>query len=139
MTTVLHNSDSSWSFKLLLAFASIVISDFSLLKIHDQDFFSLLDKHVFRKETSSSTRKRPVYGGATFVYTAVSARVYLPCHNVKVTGHSVHLFSLHYTKQVPVPDVQRFPVNVGLCSRIRNCSETAVSQLNGRRAESGQV
>jgi hypothetical protein len=33
---------------LLLVFASTVIPGFSLLSIHDQDFYSLLDMHVFR-------------------------------------------------------------------------------------------
>jgi hypothetical protein len=36
-----------WLGKLQLAFASTVIPDFSLLKIHDQDFDSLLDMYVW--------------------------------------------------------------------------------------------
>jgi hypothetical protein len=35
------------SAKLLLAFASTVIPGFSLLEIHDQDFYSLLDMYAF--------------------------------------------------------------------------------------------
>jgi hypothetical protein len=34
------------SVKLLLAFTSTVIPVFNLLKIHDQDFYSLLDMNV---------------------------------------------------------------------------------------------
>jgi hypothetical protein len=40
---------------LLLAFASPVIPVFSLLEIHDKDFYSLLDMYVFRNMASSST------------------------------------------------------------------------------------
>jgi hypothetical protein len=36
-----------WSVKLLLDFASIVIPGLILLKIHDQDFYSLLDMYMF--------------------------------------------------------------------------------------------
>jgi hypothetical protein len=42
--------------KLLLILASTVIPGFSLLDIHDQDFYSLLDMYVFRNGASSSTR-----------------------------------------------------------------------------------
>jgi hypothetical protein len=42
--------------KLLLTFASTVIPRFSLLEIHDQDFSSFLDMHVFINGTSSSAR-----------------------------------------------------------------------------------
>jgi hypothetical protein len=41
---------------LLLALASTVIPGFSLLEIHDQDFFSLLDMYVFRNGASSLKR-----------------------------------------------------------------------------------
>jgi hypothetical protein len=37
----------SQSVKLMLAFSSTVIPGFSLLEIHDQDFYSLLDMYVF--------------------------------------------------------------------------------------------
>jgi hypothetical protein len=42
---------------LLLAFASTVITGFSHLKIHEEDFYSLLDMHVFRIGASSSTNR----------------------------------------------------------------------------------
>jgi hypothetical protein len=45
------------SVKLLLAFASTVIPGFNLLKIHEQDFYSLLDVLVFRNGASSSTKE----------------------------------------------------------------------------------
>jgi hypothetical protein len=45
----------SQSVKLLLAFDSTVIPGFSLLKIHEQDFYSLLDMYVFWNGASSST------------------------------------------------------------------------------------
>jgi hypothetical protein len=48
---------SGRSVKLMLAKASTVISGFSLLEIHGQDFYSLLDIHVFRNGASSSTNK----------------------------------------------------------------------------------
>jgi hypothetical protein len=47
----------SQSDKLLLAFASTVIPGFSLLKIHDQDFYSLLDMCEFRNGASSSMKE----------------------------------------------------------------------------------
>jgi hypothetical protein len=37
----------SWSVKLLLVVTSTVIPGFSLLETHDQDFYSLLDMHMF--------------------------------------------------------------------------------------------
>jgi hypothetical protein len=43
--------------KLLLVFASTIIPGFSLLELHDQDFYPLLEMYVFRNTTSSSTRK----------------------------------------------------------------------------------
>jgi hypothetical protein len=49
------NSQVSQSVKLLLAFTSAVISGFSLLEVHDQDFYSLLDMYMFQKELSSHT------------------------------------------------------------------------------------
>jgi hypothetical protein len=48
------------SVKLLLAFASIIIFGFSLLEIHDYDFYSLLGKYVFRNGASSSTKEGSV-------------------------------------------------------------------------------
>jgi hypothetical protein len=39
--------------KLLLAFTSTVIPGFGLLKIHDQDFYSLLDMYVFQNGAST--------------------------------------------------------------------------------------
>jgi hypothetical protein len=46
---------------LLLAFASTVIPGFSLLEVHDQDFYSLLDMYVFRNGASSSTKEGSVF------------------------------------------------------------------------------
>jgi hypothetical protein len=48
------------SVKLLLAFASTVIPGFSLLEIHYQYFYSLLDMHMFRNGASSSTKEGSV-------------------------------------------------------------------------------
>jgi hypothetical protein len=45
------------SVKLLLAFANIAIPGFSLLEIHDQNLYSLLDMHVFLSGASSSTKE----------------------------------------------------------------------------------
>jgi hypothetical protein len=47
---------SGRSVKLLLAFASTIISGLNLLEIHDQDLYSLLDMFMFINEASSSTR-----------------------------------------------------------------------------------
>jgi hypothetical protein len=47
--------------KFLLTFASMVISGFSLLAIHDQDFYSLLDMYMFRNVASSSMKEASVF------------------------------------------------------------------------------
>jgi hypothetical protein len=84
------------SVKLLLAFASTVIPGFSLLEIHDQDFYSLLDMYVFQNGASSSMKERSVFLCRHYVCcTIVSAQVYPYCHSIQVT---VHPLSLHCTK-----------------------------------------
>jgi hypothetical protein len=87
------------SVKLLLVFVSTVISGFSLLEIHDQDFYSLLDIFVFRNGISSSMKVGSVFLCRLYVCcAALSARVY-PCrHGVSVGMHSVNPLSLQYTK-----------------------------------------
>jgi hypothetical protein len=83
------------SVKLLLAFASTVISGFSL-QIHEHDFCSLLDMYVFRNGASSTTEEGSVYLYRRYVCcTVASARVYPRCHGVQVTMDSV---LLQYTK-----------------------------------------
>jgi hypothetical protein len=52
-------SVSRWV-KLLLGFASTVISAFSLLETHNQEFYSLLDMYVFRNEALSSRKEGSV-------------------------------------------------------------------------------
>jgi hypothetical protein len=52
-----HEGLTEQSIKLLLAFTSVVIPGFSLLRIHNQDFCYLLDMYMFRNEASSSTRE----------------------------------------------------------------------------------
>jgi hypothetical protein len=48
-------------------FSSAVISGFSLLEIHDQDFYSLLDIYVFRNGASSAAKEgRSFYVGFMF-------------------------------------------------------------------------
>jgi hypothetical protein len=97
------------SVKLLLAFASAVISGFSLLEIHDQDFCSLLDMHVFRNGTFSSTKEGSVFLCRRCVCcTVVSARVYPHCHGVQVTMDSVHPLSLHCTKNIYIRYIEVF-------------------------------
>jgi hypothetical protein len=72
------------SVKLLLVFSS-----FSLLEIHDQDFYSLLDTHVFRNGASSSKKEGSVFLCRRYVCCAVvSAQAYPRCHGVRVTGLS---------------------------------------------------
>jgi hypothetical protein len=51
------------SVKLLLAFTSTIIPDFSFLEIHGQDLYSLLDMHVFWNGAPSSTKE-----GSVFLY-----------------------------------------------------------------------
>jgi hypothetical protein len=83
---------------LLLTFASTVIPGFSLLDIHDQDLYSLLDTYVFWNGASSSAKEGSVFLCRRCVScTVVSARVYPRCHGVQVTMDSVHPLSLHYT------------------------------------------
>jgi hypothetical protein len=63
---------STLSVKLLLAFASTVIPGLSLLEIHDQYFYSLLDMYVFRNGASSSTKERSVFLCRLYVcYTSI--------------------------------------------------------------------
>jgi hypothetical protein len=88
------------SVKLLQAFASTVIPSFTLLQIHDQDFYSLLHMNLFRNEAFSSTKEGSVILCRHYVYcTIVSAHVYPRCRGVQVNMNSVHPLSLHYTKQ----------------------------------------
>jgi hypothetical protein len=47
--------------KLLPAFTSTVIPDFSFLEIHDQDFYSLLDMYLFQNGASSSKKEWSVF------------------------------------------------------------------------------
>jgi hypothetical protein len=87
------NPQPGRSVKLVLAFASIVISGFNLLEIHDQHFYFLLDMHVFRFGTPSSTKEGSVFLCRRYVCcTVVSARVY------RVTMDPVYPLSLHYNK-----------------------------------------
>jgi hypothetical protein len=129
--------------KLLLAFASTVIPGFSLLEIHDQDSYSLLDMFVFRNGASSSTKEGSVFLCRRYACcTAVSARVYRLCHGAQVTADLCFLCQCTILSNI-YTSIQRFPVNAGLCSRLclnlRKYSETAVSQLNGRRPDRRKV
>jgi hypothetical protein len=79
------------SVKLLLASASTVIPAFSLLEIHDQDFYSLLDVYAFWNGASSLTKERSVFLFTHYVCcTIVSAWVYTRCRSIQVTVDSVH-------------------------------------------------
>jgi hypothetical protein len=67
--------------KLLLTFDSTVIPGFSLLKMHDQHFYSLLDRYVFGNVDSSLMKERLVFVCRHYICcTVVSARAYLRCH-----------------------------------------------------------
>jgi hypothetical protein len=60
--TALQNpTDVTHNCLVLLAFASIFIHGFSLLEIHSQDIYSLLDMYVFRNVASSSTKVGSVF------------------------------------------------------------------------------
>jgi hypothetical protein len=70
---------------LLLDSASTVIPGFSLLEIHDQDFYSLLDLYAFRSGASSSMKEGSVFLRRRYVCcTVVSARVYPRCSGIQV-------------------------------------------------------
>jgi hypothetical protein len=67
------------SVKLLLAFASTIIPGFSLLEIHDEEFYYLLDMYKFQNGNSSSTKEGSVFLCTRRRYvccTVDSARVY---------------------------------------------------------------
>jgi hypothetical protein len=79
------------SVKLLLDFASKVIPGFSLVEIHDQDFYSILDIYVFQNLASSSSSEQSVFLCRRYVCcTIVLARVYPHCHGIQITMDSVH-------------------------------------------------
>jgi hypothetical protein len=131
------------SLKLLLVFASTIIPGFSLLEIHDQDFY-LLDMYVFKNEASSSTTEgvglsihAPRLLHRSFS-TSISALSRRPGHYELRASFVTTLFYVTFIR-----GIQRFPVNAGLCSRsclnLCNYSETAVGQLNGRRPDRRQV
>jgi hypothetical protein len=129
------------SVELLQVLASTVIPGFSLLEIHDQNFYSPLDTYAFRNGTSSSTKVGSIFPCRCYVCCAVvSARVYTRCHSVQDTINSVNPLPLHLTF---ILGIRRFPVNKGLCCRLclnlSNYSETAVSQPNGRMPDRRQV
>jgi hypothetical protein len=93
----LRSTPFSWtitvgrSIQMPLAFTSIVIPGSNLHETHDQDFCSLLDMYVFRNWATSLTRERSAFLFRHYVCCAiVSARVYLSCHGLQVTGDSVH-------------------------------------------------
>jgi hypothetical protein len=58
------------SIKLLLAFASTVISGFSVHEIHDQDIVSALDMYVFQNGASYSTK------ALRFLHRSFSVSIY---------------------------------------------------------------
>jgi hypothetical protein len=86
------------SVQLLIVFASTVIPGFCLLKIHDQDFYSLLDMKMFRNGVSPSTEKASVFACRRYgCCTVVSAWMYPRCHGVQVTmGSASFVTALYY-------------------------------------------
>jgi hypothetical protein len=123
----------TWPVKLPLAFTSTLIPGFSLLKIHDQDFYSLLDMYMFRNGASRSTKEDLAFLRRCHVCcTIVSARVYPRRHSVQINMDTVHLLTLHYSIYARNTEVfcQCMLVQrVVLC----NYSETPISRMNGRR------
>jgi hypothetical protein len=103
--------------KLLMVFASTVISGFSLLEIRDQEFYSLLHMYVSRNGASSSTKEESAVLCRRYVCcTVVSARVY-PTVTASRSVRTLCTFC-HCTILTFIQDIQRFPVNAGLCSRL---------------------
>jgi hypothetical protein len=85
--------------RLLLAFASTVILDLSLLESNDRDFYFALDMYMFWNGASSSKKEGSVFLCRRYdCCTVVSARVYPRCHCVQVSMDSLHPLSLHCTK-----------------------------------------
>jgi hypothetical protein len=126
--------------RLLLAFASTVVPGFSLLEIHDQDFYSLLDMYMFRNGASSSTKDGLVFLCNHYILCTVVSSISMsmlswqPCHYGLCAFFVTALYYVTFMQCI-----QRFPVNEGLCSRLClnlcNYSETAVSQPNGCRLD----
>jgi hypothetical protein len=92
--TLIFTLWSGRSVKLLLVFASTVIPGFSLLEIHDQDYFySLLDMYVFRNGASSSTK-----GGSIFLCrrshfeARKSVRTSQETHSISITKPNLFMF-----------------------------------------------
>jgi hypothetical protein len=85
------------SVKLLLAFPITIIPAFSLLKIHDQDFYFLLDMYVFRNWATSLTKEGLVSLCRCYnCCTILSAWVHPRCHGIQVIMDSAHPLLLHY-------------------------------------------
>jgi hypothetical protein len=106
------------SVKLLLVFASTVVPGLSLLEIHDQDFYSLLDMYVFRNGVSSSTKKGSVF----LCRRCVSCTEVSYEHICAVTGPGHYgrcapfVTALYYVTFIQGP--RRFSINAGLYSRL---------------------
>jgi hypothetical protein len=58
----------------VLALASTVIPDFFLLEIHDPDFHSILEMHVYRQGVSSSTKEGSVSLCTRYLRLEVNSR-----------------------------------------------------------------
>jgi hypothetical protein len=83
------------SVKLLLVFASTIIPGFSLLEIHDQDFYSLIDIYVYGNGASSSTE------GSGFLLVC---RLNVCCTRVSAVTASGSLWTLccHCTRNTEI-------------------------------------
>jgi hypothetical protein len=112
----------------MLAFASTVILSFSLLRIHAQDFYSLLDMYVFRIWASSSTKEEfnlnniwSVPGGKSILWEVivsviVSEKRYMYMCSIP-NGFRDTAISLHSFKIVDKKEILRTVSNAGIyCS-----------------------
>jgi hypothetical protein len=104
-----RNNDSvGRSVKLPLVFANIVTSCFTLLEIHDQDIYSLLDLDVFRHGASSTMKEVLVFPCEHYVCcTIVLVRVYPRCDLVQVSMNPVHPVTALYQVRF-IQGIQRF-------------------------------
>jgi hypothetical protein len=101
-----------------------VILGFSLLKIQYQDFYSLLDMHMFWNRASSLLKEESVFLCRFCVCCiAVSAWVYSHCHGIQVLQLAVHCQTVRLGAKPLEACCSRVPLSV----LGRDCIENTAS------------